>query len=128
MAKRPIKPSAENTSSKDDVDSTANNIEATQPPVVNDMDKNLAETTEKVQAATDKLSREVEKFVHQGIDTVQRLGREYVDKMNTQASHAGEHAKKAYSESEAYVRDNPVPSVLGAFAIGVLLGVLLRRD
>jgi ElaB/YqjD/DUF883 family membrane-anchored ribosome-binding protein len=84
-------------------------------------------TTERVQEATKKLVTEVEKLVASGIDTVQSVATEYAGRLNEGATHAQEHAKKALKESETYVREYPVPSVLGAFALGILLGALLRR-
>jgi ElaB/YqjD/DUF883 family membrane-anchored ribosome-binding protein len=84
-------------------------------------------TTERVQEATKKLVAEVEKLVASGIDTVQSVATEYAGRLNEGAAHASEHAKKALKEGETYVRDYPVPSVLGAFALGILLGALLRR-
>ncbi|HEV7866519.1 MAG TPA: hypothetical protein VGO90_02480 [Chthoniobacteraceae bacterium] len=49
----------------------------------------------------------------------------------TTASHAMQDARQtaeqAYARGEAYVRQNPVPVVLGALFVGFLLGMLLGR-
>jgi len=84
--------------------------------------------TERVEAATKRLATEIDKLVSEGVKTVQSAASQYAEKLGENAVVASEHAKKAYSESQDYVKENPVPSVLGAFAVGLLLGALLRRS
>ena len=44
------------------------------------------------------------------------------------AFHAVEYStKRAVRQGSAYVRKNPVPTALGAFALGLVLGLLLSR-
>ncbi len=93
-----------------------------------DSRSNVEATVEKIQAATNKLAQEVEKFVSDGADKIQRVTKDYAHKLDNHAGQVTEQAKRAYSESETLIRKNPVPSVLGAFAVGVILGVLLGRD
>ena len=84
--------------------------------------------TERVDAATKRLAVEIDKLVSEGVKTVQSAASEYAVKLGENAEVAAEQAKKAYSEGQEYVKENPVPSVLGAFAVGLLLGALLRRS
>ena len=95
-------------------------------------DRGIKETvdaaTERVEVATKKLATEIDKLVSEGVKTVQSAATEYANKLGENAAVASEQAKKAYSEGQEYVKENPVPSVLGAFAVGLLLGVLLRRS
>ena len=83
--------------------------------------------TERVEAATKRLAAEIDKLVTEGVKTVQSTATEYATKLGENTEVAREHAKKAYDEGQEYVKENPVPSVLGAFAVGLLLGALLRR-
>jgi len=84
--------------------------------------------TQRVEAATKRLAGEIDKLVSEGVKTVQSAASEYATKLGENAQVASVQAKKAYSESQEYVKENPVPSVLGAFAVGLLLGVLLRKS
>ncbi len=84
--------------------------------------------TARVEAATKRLATEIDKLVSEGVKTVQSAASEYATKLGENAEVAAEQAKKAYSEGQEYVKENPVPSVLGAFAVGLLLGSLLRRS
>ena len=45
----------------------------------------------------------------------------------TAFSEARKHAGTLCGQGEEYVRQNPLPSVLGALAAGFLVGVLIRR-
>lgn len=84
--------------------------------------------TERVEAATKRLASEIDKLVAEGVKTVQATASEYAEKLGQNAEVAAKQAKKAYSEGQEYVKKNPVPSVVGAFAVGLLLGVLVRRS
>lgn len=103
-------------------------IPASSPETTSVSRTNVEATVEKIQATTNRLAQEVEKFVSEGADTIQRVTRDYAAKLDEHAGQVSEQAKRAYSESETYIRKNPVPSVLGAFAAGLILGVLLGRD
>lgn len=37
-----------------------------------------------------------------------------------------EEASQAFTRADAYVRENPVPTILGALALGFLIGILVR--
>lgn len=43
-------------------------------------------------------------------------------------ARAQERAQVAYEASRDYVRENPLPVILGAFVVGAALGALLARD
>lgn len=101
---------------------------AVEKTVGTNMKESVDAATERVEAATKRLATEVDKLVAQGVKTVQSAASEYATKLSENAEVATEQAKKAYSEGQEYVKENPVPSVLGAFAVGLLLGVLLRRS
>jgi ElaB/YqjD/DUF883 family membrane-anchored ribosome-binding protein len=105
-----------------------NNLASDENSIPTAVSQKMANASDRLQVATDKLTRELETLVEQSVETIQRVGKEYIEKMNTHAAEASDRAKLAYKEGEAYVRENPLPSVLGSFAIGVLLGILLRRD
>jgi len=92
------------------------------------LDASVDAATRRVEAATKRLATEIEKLVSDGVHTVQTVASEYAEKLGETAVHAQKHAKKAYEGGQEYVKENPVPSVLGAFAIGLLLGILLRRS
>jgi hypothetical protein len=49
------------------------------------------------------------------------------DQLSEAASAAKEKARTALNQSEQYVRDNPGPSVLAAFVVGLLIGLLLGK-
>lgn len=100
---------------------------------------NLGAIEEKEQAAkedeaahlkefADKLSKDVERYVSEGIETFQKVARDYGERLSKSANVATEQAKRAYEESQDYVRSNPTTTILGAFALGVLLGALIRRN
>lgn len=91
------------------------------------IDENVDAATRRVEAATKRLATEIDKLVADGVQTVQTVASEYAEKLGESAAQAQEQARKAYDGGQAYVKENPVPSVLGAFAIGMLLGVLIRR-
>ncbi|HEX9660458.1 MAG TPA: hypothetical protein VGA18_09155 [Rhodothermales bacterium] len=92
------------------------------------LDASVDAATRRVEAATKRLATEIEKLVSDGVHTVQTVASEYAEKLGETAAHAQKHAKRAYEGGQEYVKENPVPSVLGAFAIGLLLGILLRRN
>ena len=91
------------------------------------IDASVDAATRRVEAATKRLATEIDKLVSDGVQTVQTVASEYAEKLGESAVVAQEQARKAYDGGQAYVKENPVPSVLGAFAFGMLLGVLLRR-
>jgi ElaB/YqjD/DUF883 family membrane-anchored ribosome-binding protein len=82
----------------------------------------------KLKDVADKLSKDVEKYVSDGVEKFQKIAGEYSDKLNKAAAAASDQAKKAYEEGQSYVRSNPTSTILGAFALGVLLGALIRRN
>ena len=85
------------------------------------------ELTNKMQAYSEKLSADVERYVSEGIETIQKIATEYSTKVSESATQASEQARRALDEGKAYVREYPATTVLGAFAVGVLLGALIRR-
>ena len=91
------------------------------------MKESVDVATQRVEEATKRLASEIDQLVTEGVKTVQTAAAEYADKFGENAAVASEHAKKAYAEGQEYVKDNPVPSILAAFAMGVLLGAFVRR-
>lgn len=91
-------------------------------------DETADELSQRVQAYSEKLSADVERYVSEGIETIQQIATEYSTKVSESAAQAGEQARRALDEGKAYVREYPAPTVLGAFAVGVLLGALIRRS
>jgi hypothetical protein len=49
------------------------------------------------------------------------------DEPSEPASVAKDKAQAPLNQSKQYVRDNPMPSVLAAFVVGLLIGLLLGR-
>ncbi len=90
--------------------------------------KTLAAETEKLKSVAEKLTKDVEKYVSDGVERFQEVAGEYSEKLNKVASTASDQAKKAYEEGQSFVRSNPTTTILGAFAIGVVLGALIRRN
>lgn len=98
------------------------------PMTSNELKESADELSAQMQAYTDRLSAEVERYVSEGIETFQKAASVYSEKLSENAAQAADQARKALGEGKAYVRDYPTPTVLGAFAIGVLLGALIRRS
>ena len=116
---------AKSTSNGDGAEQVPATVEAA---ASSNIKESVDAATERVEAATRRLAGEIDRLVAEGVKTVQSAASEYAEKLGENAEVAREQAKKAYAESQEYVKDNPVPSVLGAFAVGLLLGALLRRS
>ena len=91
------------------------------------IDASVEAATQRVEAATKRLATEIEKLVSDGVQTVQTVASEYAEKLGEGAAQAQVQAKQAYESGQEYVKENPVPSVFGAFAVGLLIGILIRR-
>ena len=113
---------------KNGAESTENVLDTASAEAKSQLDASVDAATRRVEAATKRLASEIEKLVTDGVHTVQTVASEYAEKLGETASHAQKHAKRAYEGGQEYVKENPVPSVLGAFAVGILLGILLRRN
>ncbi len=62
------------------------------------------------------------------LQQLQFAAAESYDKLSEAAAQLTEQARGVYETSQDSVRRNPVSYVLGAFALGCVLGVLLGRD
>ncbi len=87
----------------------------------------LGEEAAQLKEFTEKLTRDVERRVGEGIETFQRIAREAGDRLSASAASASEQAKKVYEESQTFVKANPTTTILGAFVVGILLGAIIRR-
>jgi ElaB/YqjD/DUF883 family membrane-anchored ribosome-binding protein len=61
------------------------------------------------------------------IESVQQAATEYYQKLAESAGQLTEQARELYDASHTYVRDHPGASLVGAFAVGVLIGWLSAR-
>lgn len=52
----------------------------------------------------------------------------FADDLKDRAAGMQEGATEALHRADVYVRENPVPTILGALAIGFLIGVLVRSS
>jgi hypothetical protein len=52
----------------------------------------------------------------------------FADDLRDRAAGVQEGATEALHRADVYVRENPVPTILGALAIGFLIGVLVRSS
>jgi ElaB/YqjD/DUF883 family membrane-anchored ribosome-binding protein len=62
------------------------------------------------------------------LEQLQAAASESYEKLAEAATQLTDQAREVYAASEEYVRQYPGSYVLGAFALGCLLGVLLGRD
>jgi len=62
------------------------------------------------------------------IEQLQAVASESFEKLAEAAAQLADQARDVYATSEDFVRRNPGSYVLGAFALGCLLGALLGRD
>jgi ElaB/YqjD/DUF883 family membrane-anchored ribosome-binding protein len=61
------------------------------------------------------------------LENVQQAAAEVYQKLAETAGQLSEQARQLYDSSQAYVREHPGPSLIGAFAVGVLVGWLSDR-
>lgn len=61
------------------------------------------------------------------LESLDRARGEYGRLAEGLAKRAGEEAGEAYESGRRYVREHPVRSVCGAFAVGALVGWITRR-
>lgn len=60
-------------------------------------------------------------------DTLLSHAEQYYGRLMERAEMLSAQASDAYDSGRVFVRDNPGPTVLGAFVVGVILGVLASR-
>ncbi len=53
---------------------------------------------------------------------------EQFEKLTETANQLNLHARKLYETGQGYTRDHPAPVLGGAFALGILVGMLTARD
>jgi ElaB/YqjD/DUF883 family membrane-anchored ribosome-binding protein len=61
-------------------------------------------------------------------DNLQNRATTFADDLRGRAAGMQEGATEALHRADVYVRENPVPTILGALAVGFLIGVLVRSS
>jgi len=78
----------------------------------------------------DPLAASMRSDEERGSEQIPRRLRQATDKVSTMAGDAWEQTKErasiARERTEFFLRENPVPTVLGALAIGVAIGLAIR--
>ena len=62
------------------------------------------------------------------LEQLQVAATESYEKLSETAAQLTEQARSVYTTGQEHVREKPLAYVVGAFAFGCLLGVLLGRD
>lgn len=71
----------------------------------------------------------LEEAFNENLEKLQEVATEYIEQLSEAATVVADQAREVYSSSQDYVREHPGGVILGAFAVGVVLGALLgRRD
>lgn len=98
-----------------------------------------ADAAERLNAAREFASEQYEKVVRAAAEQMEQVGK-YTEEARKQVGKYTEEARKQLNESwdatcdkaqelrkagEAYVKENPTGSVLGALGVGLILGLLL---
>lgn len=86
------------------------------------------EPTEPLAAGGTREQQEAMRLLNENLQNLQQLATAYYEKVGETASELGRQATQVYDSSRGLVRQNPGGSVLGAFAVGVILGVLSSRS
>jgi len=61
-------------------------------------------------------------------ENLQNRATSFADDLKGRAAGMQEGASEALHRADVYVRENPVPTILGALALGFLIGVLVRSS
>jgi ElaB/YqjD/DUF883 family membrane-anchored ribosome-binding protein len=61
-------------------------------------------------------------------DNLQNRASAFASDLRGRAAGVQEGATEALHRADVYVRENPVPTILGALAVGFLIGVLVRSS
>lgn len=61
-------------------------------------------------------------------ENLQNRATAFADDLKDRAAGVQEGATEALHRADVYVRENPVPTILGALAVGFLIGVLVRSS
>ena len=69
-----------------------------------------------------------EHYLEESLAELRATASEYYEKLGETAAQLSEQASTVYDTGRGYVREYPGSSLLGAFAVGVLLGLLTGRD
>jgi len=88
---------------------------------------NLQDTVSNLKSATSDLTKDIEKAVSEGVQKIQKTANDYAGVLGDNTAEAREQAKKVLKEGEKYVKQKPVQSVLGALAIGLFVGSIMRK-
>lgn len=81
--------------------------------------------TPEVESGTQQASEE---DLRAELARLQSVGAEYYQRLTETASKLNRQVAGFYDEGRGYVRSHPGGTFLGAFAVGVIIGVLLGRD
>lgn len=73
------------------------------------------------------VTEDMQAYIRESLDTMQNMANEYYERMAEVAGDAAEQAGRYYEEGQDYVRQHPATTLTGAFAFGVLIGVLIRN-
>jgi len=57
----------------------------------------------------------------------EEVSAEYYDKLHDAAEQLSEYATELYESGKGYVKTNPTTTILGAFGVGVLIGLLIGK-
>src|SRR5947209_3452730 len=66
--------------------------------------------------------------LNQTQENLQNSATTFADDLKGRAAGLQEGASDALHRADVYVRENPVPTILGALALGFLIGVLVRSS
>jgi ElaB/YqjD/DUF883 family membrane-anchored ribosome-binding protein len=61
------------------------------------------------------------------VETLLTTANEYYERLTEAAGRLSEHATDAYDSGRLLIRDHPASSLVGAFAVGVIVGLLSNR-
>ena len=64
----------------------------------------------------------------ENVQGLQQMATEYYRRLSATAGELADQARSLYQEGEGYVKEHPGGSLLGAAALGLLIGFLIDRD
>lgn len=87
-----------------------------------------ADATDRLSAAREFAKNQYEKVVHAAAEQMHRAG-QYTEDARRQIREGWDatcdKAKELHRAGEAFVKENPTSSVLGALGVGVIIGLLI---
>lgn len=73
------------------------------------------------------VAEDIQAYINESMETMQEMANEYYERMGEIAGNVANQAGHLYEGSQDYVRQHPGTTLMGAFAFGVLIGVLIRN-